>query len=181
MNRGEKKRVLEELKDNLKNVESKNLIFVNFKDVKGNEISELRKSLKSDNILYKVVKTNLLQIAVRDLGLSVDESIFKGPAAIAINDGEASILAKKFADLKDAQDNQLFDIKGGLIGNRWYSGAEVIEISKLPPRDVILGKLLYLMNSPLRRLVTVLKKPENDFVSVLSQIKDKKEQLAQSA
>jgi len=50
MNRGEKKRVLEELKDNLKNVESKNLIFVNFKDVKGNEISELRKSLKSDNI-----------------------------------------------------------------------------------------------------------------------------------
>jgi len=40
---------------------------------------------------------------------------------------------------------------------------------------------LYLMNSPLRRLVTVLKKPENDFVSVLSQIKDKKEQLAQSA
>jgi large subunit ribosomal protein L10 len=181
MNKDEKKQVLEELRNNLENVDSKNLLFVDFKSVKGNEISELRKSLKSNKIFYKVVKTNLLQIVAKELSLKVDESIFKGPVAIAINDGDASILAKKFTELKDTQDNLLFDIKGGLIGNIWYSPQEVIAISKLPPRDIIIGKLLYLMNSPLRRLVTVLKKPENDFVSVLSQIKDRKEQLAQSA
>jgi len=180
MNKAEKKRVLKELKSNLKNFENKNVIFVNFKGIKGIEISELRKSLKNENVFYRVVKTNLLQIVSKELDLSVDESIFKGPVAIIINDGDASALAKRFVGLKDAQDNPLFEIKGGLIGNRWYAGSEVIEISTLPSRDILIGKLLYLINSPLRRLVTALKKPENDFVSILNQIKDKKEQLAQS-
>ncbi len=181
MNKDEKRQVLKELKSNLENFENKNVIFVNFNKIKGNEISELRKSLKKENIFYRVVKSNLLRIVSEELDLRVDGIIFKGPVAIAINDADASVLAKKFTDLKDSQENKLFDIKGGLLGNRWYSGEEVIEISKLPPRDIIIGKLLYLMNSPLSRLVTVLKKTENDFVNVLSQIKDKKEQLAQSA
>ena len=53
-----------------------------------------------------------------------------------------------------------------------------MELSKLPPKPVIVGKLLYLFNSPIQRLVTVLSKSERDLVTVLSQIKDKKESIA---
>lgn len=181
MNKDEKQQVVNDLKKNLENFESKNLVFVDFKGIKGVQVAELRKSLKAEDIFYRVVKANLLKIVLDELKIKVDKNVFEGSVAVVANSGDISGMAKKFTELKDEQDNPIFQIKGGLIDSKWYSGVDVVAISKLPSMEVLIGKLLFLINSPLRRFVTVLKKPENDFVSVLNQIKDKKEQLAQSA
>jgi Ribosomal protein L10 len=87
-------------------------------------------------------------------------------------------LAKKFVEAKDADEKPFFEMKGGFVDGKYLNGAELVELSKLPPKPVIVGKLLYLLNSPIQRLVTVLSKPERDLVTVLNQIKDKKESIA---
>lgn len=180
MNREEKRKVIEEIKSNLQKIDKTNLLFLDFKSTKGTEIAELRKSFKEEGIFYKVIKTDFLRIASQETGVKVGENIFKGPLAIAIQSGDPSLFAKRFVTLKTSEDKPLFEVRGGFIEGKWYQGEEIIRISELPSKGVLISQLLYLIKSPLSRLVTVLKKPEADFVGILNQIGSKKEQFAQN-
>ncbi len=178
MKKEEKKVMIQEISNILKTFESISLLFVNFKKIKGKDVANLRKKFRKDGITYRVLKTDLLRIAARDTGMDIDPAVFKGHVAMAITSGEPSELAKRFVELKDSEENTMFDIKGGFVEGKWLTATQIVELSKLPPKSVLVGKLLYLVKSPISRLVTVLLKPERDFVTVLSQIKDKKEQLS---
>lgn len=180
MKREEKRKILDEIKEQLAKINSATVMFVDFKSIKANEIAALRKSFKSGEayIYYRVVKNNLLKLACKELGISVGDNVFKGNVALVISSIDSTELAKKFVEAKAADETSLFELKGGFVEGKYLSGKELIELSKLPPKPVIVGKLLYLINSPIQRLVTVLSKPERDLVTVLNQIKDKKESLA---
>ncbi|MGB9694429.1 MAG: 50S ribosomal protein L10 [Caldisericaceae bacterium] len=177
MKKEEKKVMIEEISEKLKELDSTSVLFVDFKRIKGNDIANLRKTLKKNGIVYRVVKSDLLRIAARDVKVDMDPSVFKGNVALAITKGEPNELAKTFVDLKDKDEASLFEVKGAFVEGSWLNTAQVVELSKLPPKPVLVGKLLYLINSPLSRLVTVLSKPERDLVTVLNQVKENKEQL----
>jgi large subunit ribosomal protein L10 len=177
MKKEEKKVMVEAISEKLKKLDSTSLLFLDFKKIKGKEVADLRKSLKKDGVIYRVVKTDLLRIAARNVGVEIDPSVFRGNVAMAITSREPNELAKKFVEIKDKEENSMFDVKGGFVEGKWLTSVQIVELSKLPLKPVLVGKLLYFINSPLLRLVTVLSKPERDLVTVLGQVKDKKEQL----
>ena len=47
-------------------------------------------------------------------------------------------------------------IKGGLLGRRILSAAEVEALAKLPPKEELVGKFVGLLQSPIARLMRVL-------------------------
>lgn len=178
MKKEEKKVMIEEISEKLKELNKSSVLFVDFKRIKGNDIANLRKTLKGDGVVYRVVKSDLLRIAARNVGVEIDPQVFRGNVAMAITTGEPNDLAKRFVELKDKEENTMFAVKGGFVQGNWLNAAQVSELSKLPSKEVLLGKLLYLINSPLSRLVTVLSKPERDLVNVLNKVKENKEQLS---
>jgi len=59
MRREEKRRIIDEIKEKLHEIPQTNLFFVDFKDIKGNDITNLRKDFKGSGIYYRVVKSDL--------------------------------------------------------------------------------------------------------------------------
>lgn len=178
MKREEKRKIIDEIEEKLKMIKEQSVFFIDFKNIKANDITNLRKDFKLSGIYYRVVKNDLLRIACKELGVEVPANIFVGNVALAVSSMDPTELAKKFVEAKDADEKPFFEMKGGFVDGKYLTGAELVELSKLPPKPVIVGKLLYLLNSPIQRLVTVLSKPERDLVTVLNQIKDKKESIA---
>lgn len=175
MKKEEKKIIIEEIKAKLQEVEKTSLLFVDFGKVKANKVAELRKDFRKSGVYYRVLKADLLRIAFKELGYDSDSSLFRGNVALAAFPGDATELAKKFSEIKDEEANPIFKFKGGFVEGKWYGADRVVLLSKLPPKTVLIAQLLYLVNSPLSRLVTVLSKPQRDLVTVLSQIKDNKQ------
>ena len=73
-----------------------------------------------------------------------------------------------------AKIHKTFKIKGGYYNNRILQENDILELAKIPSKNELIGKLLYLLNSPLTRLVGVLKANQRDLVNVVKQISDKK-------
>ncbi|NIA10782.1 MAG: 50S ribosomal protein L10 [Nitrospiraceae bacterium] len=179
MRKEKKKEVIEEMTAKLKG--QKNLIIVDFSGIKANDMASFRKGLKNENIFYRVVKGNLLKLAFKNAGFTLDDSIFEGPVGVAIHENEPVVLSKKFVDFKDEDDKLLFKVKTGLIDGEWVSKEDIERIAELPSKDELYSKLVYLLESPIQRLVTVLQKPTRDFVVVLDQVKNKKEEAGKAA
>ncbi len=178
MKKEEKRVVIDEIKAKLQEAEKATLLFLDFGRVKANRIAGLRKEFKASNIYYRVTKADLLRIAFKELGYEADPKLFRGSVALASFAGDATEIAKKFSEIKDEDANPVFVFKGGFVEGKWYSTEQVLSLSKLPPKSVLVGSLVYMVSSPISRLVTVLSKPERDLVMLLNQIKDKKQPQA---
>ena len=115
---------------------------------------ELRKTVRGAGGLYKVVKNTLAEKASK--GLSGEEVLkgLKGMSAVAYTSGDPVALAKALSTYAKA--NPAFTFKSGLVEGRAVNLAEIQELASLPSKEEIYSKLLYLLNAPAQRLVTVM-------------------------
>jgi len=66
-------------------------------------------------------------------------------------------LAKTVSSLKDL--GEKFKIRGGVLDGKPLTAAEINDLASLPPREVILGQLLGLLQAPATQLVRLLNEP----------------------
>ena len=82
----------------------------------------------------------------------------KGVTSIAYTTGDAVALAKVLQ--KYTKDNPTFVVKAGLLSEagqgRALTASEVDQLASLPSKEELYGKLLYLLQAPAQRVVTVL-------------------------
>jgi large subunit ribosomal protein L10 len=88
-------------------------------------------------------------------------------------------LAKVLTAFAKTNPNLVF--KAALVEGRPIAAAEIKAIAELPTREELVSKLLFLMQSPLRRLVTVLNGPIRNLAGVVSQIAEQKEKTGAGA
>jgi large subunit ribosomal protein L10 len=77
-----------------------------------------------------------------------------------------------------AKENNKLDIKKGVMGGRILELKDIEALSSLPSREVLLGKLLSVMNAVPTSVVQVLAAVPRSMVNVLQAIKDQKEKEA---
>jgi large subunit ribosomal protein L10 len=63
-----------------------------------------------------------------------------------------------------------------MVESSVLSAQECQTLADLPSREVLLGKLLFVLNAPLGRLVGALQSPLRSLASVLKQLEEKKKQ-----
>jgi len=128
--------------------DKKNLIFTNYSGIKVKDLSDLRRRLRAKNADYKVVKNNLLRIAMNQLGYSNVDQYLKGPIGITfVNDevGEVAKVLKEFA-----KEQEKFGFSAGVIDNVVYNDEQVRRIADLPSKEVLLSQTMSLINGPAR-------------------------------
>ena len=115
---------------------------------------ELRKAVRSAGGLYKVMKNTLAEKASE--GLAGEEVLkgLKGMSALAYTSSDPVALAKALSAY--AKTHPAFTFKSGLVEGRAVNLGEIQELASLPSKEEIYSKLLYLLNAPAQRLVTVL-------------------------
>jgi large subunit ribosomal protein L10 len=172
MNRTEKAAAVEELGRDL--ATSPNAVLFGFAGLKVPEVTELRRQVRGTRSRYVVVKNTLALRATRGTPLESLAEHFVGPTAVAFNDQDPVALARVLTTFAKANPNLVF--KAAVIEGRPVPAAEIRTIAELPSREELVAKLLFLMQSPLRRLVTVLNGPVRNLASVMSQIAEQRSQ-----
>jgi len=128
---------------------------------------ELRKAIRAAGGKYPVVKNKLA--AVSSQGTQVEAALkgLKGVNSVAFTEGDPVELAKAFA--KWASDNAEFQFKLGIVDGKLLAVEEIKELAKMPGKQELFAKLLFLINAPAQRLATVINATGHDLAVVLGQ------------
>ena len=171
MNRDDKARFVSEFTEGIG--QATNAFLIDFKGITVPQVTELRKQVRETGSDYVVVKNTLALIAVKDSPLVALKDQFTGMTAVAYNTTDAVALAKALT--RFAKDVPTVQFKGALLNGQVVPAAEIQNIANLPTREELVSKLLYLMQSPIRGLVTVLQANIRNVAVVLDQIAKQKE------
>ena len=167
----EKQQIVEDLRDRF----SKSVIIVvtDYKGLDVGAMNDLRRRLRAEEIEYRVVKNSLLTRAATDNDGGLIKDFFKGPSAVALSYDDPIAPAKVLAQF--AKENDKLEIKVGVMNGKVLDATAIIALSKLPPKEVLLGQFVATLNAVPTSFVRTIAEVPRSFVSVLAAIKDQKE------
>jgi large subunit ribosomal protein L10 len=128
---------------------------------------ELRKVVRSAGGRYRVLKNKLAARASQ--GTKVEQALqgLKGVSSVAYTSGDPVALAKALSTWM--QENAEFTFKLGIVDGQLITVEEVKRLATMPSKEEIFSKLLYLINAPAQRLVTVMNAAGRDLAVVINQ------------
>jgi large subunit ribosomal protein L10 len=168
-----KQAVVSELESRLKRANA--LFLAEYSGMKVAQITRLRRELERVGGEFKVAKNTLLKIAADGTDAAAILDQFVGPNAVICSYKDPVGIAKLLAGL--AKEMPLLKVKSGILGKQKLGLEDITRLSTLPSREVLLAKLLGLMQAPPQRMVGVLAANINKLVWTLSAIKSKKEAM----
>ncbi len=128
---------------------------------------ELRRTVRQAGGRYRVVKNKLAARAAQGTKIEAALQGLKGVSSVAYTSGDPVALAKALSTW--VQDNAEFTFKLGIVDGKLINVEEVKALATMPGREEIFAKLLFLINSPAQRLVTVLNAAGRDLAVVINQ------------
>jgi large subunit ribosomal protein L10 len=128
---------------------------------------ELRKVVRGAGGRYRVLKNKLAARASK--GTKVEQALqgLKGVSSVAYTSGDPVALAKALSTWM--QENAEFTFKLGIVDGQVITVEEVKRLATMPSKEEIFSKLLYLINAPAQRLVTVMNAAGRDLAVVINQ------------
>lgn len=165
-----KKELIKEITEDVKN--STSTVILGFTKLEYADVTPLRKNLRDKGIKMTVSKKTLMKRAFGEAGIVGDVPAMEGQIALAFGN-DPVVPAKSVAEAEKKLKNKVF-ILGGIFEGKFLSKQEMIALSKVPGREVLLSQLLNVMNSPIQGFVSTLNAVTRDFVNVLDQVAKKK-------
>lgn len=169
--RSEKKETVQTYQDGL--ATAPHAFLVGFKGITVPQVTDLRDRVREHGGQYEVVKNTLALIAIKDQPMGDLSDHFTGPTAVAYTGEDVVGLAKALTEFR--KEVPAIEFKAGLVDGKAVSTDELEDIAKMPSREELMAKLLFLLQSPVTRFARVLNALTRDFVVVLNQIAEKKE------
>jgi len=170
MKRHEKAAKVEQVTDKI--ALSKAVYLADFTGLTVEKVSLLRRQMRKAGIHVEVVKNTLLRLAVAKSGYETLLPHLHGPTAVLLPMQEEIAPAKILEAF--IKEHKLPSVRIACISGKIYGEDDIKQLAKLPPRDVLLGQLLRVLQGPLTQFVGVLNAPLRDLVGVLDQVSKKK-------
>jgi large subunit ribosomal protein L10 len=150
------------------------LFLTEYSGMKVAQISKLRRELDGAGGELKVAKNTLLtKASVGTQAESISE-YFTGPNAMIYSYKDPVGVAKVLAGV--AKEMPKLKVKLGLLGSQYLTPADVVNLATIPPKDVLVAKLLGLMKGMPQRLVGTLSANLMQLMWTLNAIKTQKEE-----
>lgn len=166
MNRAEKQQTVDSLGEQFRSIDSAFLI--DYKGLKVVDATELRRKIREIDGCYVVVKNTLAMLAAKETKLEQLKPYFEGPTAVAYHRKDIVGLAKVLTEIRRGNPNFIF--KAALVEGKVVPASEIQVIASMPSREAMLGRLVFLLKAPLRKLHTVLTAPVRNLNLVLKQV-----------
>jgi large subunit ribosomal protein L10 len=154
LNRDQKAAVIDEVAAQIS--ESEAVFAVDYRGISVPQAAELRTKLRDADASFRVVKNTLTLRAADKAGADALKELLEGPTAMTFVRGDAAAAAKALSDFRRASGGTLLEFKGGWMNGAPLGAPEIEAIAKLPSRDVLYGRLVGMVASPLTGLVTSL-------------------------
>ncbi len=118
------------------------------------DLQGLRSQLRPTDASIRVVKNSLAAIAADNVGLGGLRSSLTGPTAIVTAGSDPVAPSKVISDF--ARVSRILQIKLAVLEGQVIPAEEIENLASLPPREVLLGRVVGGIQSPLAGLVGVL-------------------------
>jgi large subunit ribosomal protein L10 len=152
LNRDQKAAVIEEMTTQLRDADA--VYAVDYRGTSVPQAAELRTKLRDADTRFRVVKNTLTERAADQAGAEALKQYLEGPTALVFVNGDAAVAAKTLADFR--RTSGLLAFKGGWMNGDVLSPEQIDAIAKLPSRDVLYGRLVGMVASPLTGLASAM-------------------------
>ena len=165
----QKREVIEGISNKMK--AAKGMVFADYRGLTVEQDTELRNALRKAGVEYKVVKNTLTRFAAKENGLEGLDTYLNGPTAMA-SSADAVAPAKVLSEFAKKYDK--LEIKVGVVEGKVIDVNGVKALAELPPREVLIARVLGGFNAPLSGLVNVLNGNIRGLVVALNAIAEQK-------
>ncbi len=153
MRRDQKAAVIEEMVANIEGAEA--IFAVDYRGMTVAQAADLRTRLRDADARFSVVKNTLTERAADQAGADGLKPYLSGPTAMTFVNGDAALAAKTLSDFRRITGG-LVVFKGGWMNGQALTPDQVDAIAKLPSRDVLYGRLVGMVASPLTGLASAM-------------------------
>jgi large subunit ribosomal protein L10 len=129
---------------------AKSAVYVKFKGLSVADTSTLRGQLFSENTHYTVVKKTLWKRATDAVKIEGEAPVTGEELAVVY--GEDLLTPARLSYEFSKAHKGTFTILGGIFDGSFKSQSEMLAIATIPPREVLLSQLAYLLKSPMQKL-----------------------------
>jgi len=133
---------------------AKSAVVVDYRGLTVEQDTNLRKQLREAGVSYKVYKNTMIRFAAKGTEFEALEPHLEGPTALAVSKEDATAPARILAAFAKTAD--ALELKGGVVEGTYYDQKGIQLIATIPSREVLLGKLLGSIQSPITNFARVL-------------------------
>lgn len=148
-----KQPVVQEISDRIDGAQG--LVLVDHRGLTVQQDTELRRQLREAGVFYKVYKNTMMNFAFKGTAFEGLSDLLNGPSAIAVSKDDATAPARIICEF--AKNAKNLEVKGGVVEGRVIDVKGVEEVSQIPSREILLGRLLGSMQSPVANFARVIK------------------------
>ncbi|WP_125153911.1 50S ribosomal protein L10 [Clostridium rectalis] len=151
-NRQIKEAKVAEIKEKMEKAQG--IILAQYQGLTVEEDTELRTKLREAGVEYKVYKNTLSILAAKELGYVGLEEFLTGPISIAFGYDDPTAPARVLNDF--AKNHKKLELKGGIVQGELFDAEKTKQLAAIPPKDVLIAKLLGSFKAPLSNLAYLL-------------------------
>ena len=129
-------------------------VLVDYRGLTVEQDTILRKKLREAGVTYKVYKNTLIRRAAKGTAFEALDPHLEGPTALAVSKEDATAPARVLADFAKTAD--ALELKAGVVEGTYYDQAGIQVIATIPSREILLGKLLGSIQSPIANFARVI-------------------------
>jgi large subunit ribosomal protein L10 len=169
--RSDKEKQLQQLHEVLGRVST--VILSTFQGITVEQDTKLRRAVEAAGGDYQVVKNTVAAKAGEGTPAEPMLKNLQGTNSIAWTSSDPVALAKVLT--KVAKDVPAFQFRAGLVEGRVISIQEIQQLAQMPSKEELIGKIMFLLNSPAQRIASALKAlPRNMTVVMNEAVKENK-------
>ncbi|MBW8381466.1 MAG: 50S ribosomal protein L10, partial [Youngiibacter sp.] len=133
---------------------AKSVVLVTYQGITVEQDTALRKKLRESGIDYKVYKNTLVARAAKSLNIEGLDPYLEGPVSIAFGYENETLAAKLLSDF--AKESKKLELKAAYVDGSVLDADGVKMLATIPSKEILIGKFLGSIKSPLSNLVYML-------------------------
>lgn len=149
---------------------AKSVVIVDYRGINVADASAMREKMREAGCEYHVYKNRIFKLALNNCGIHDFDDKLEGTLAVAFSfnsEIDAAKILKEFAGKTSLQ------LKFGLLGKNYVDEAGIKELADLPSKEVLVAKLLGMLNAPMTQLCSVLNGPVRGLTVALNAVATK--------
>jgi len=129
-------------------------VLIDYRGLTVAQDTELRNKFREAGVTYTVIKNTLTRFAAKEVGFDELDGILHGPTSLATSETDVIAPAKIIAEF--AKTHPVVEIKAGFVEGKIVSVDEVKALAAIPPKDVLLARLIGSLMGPITGLAVAL-------------------------
>jgi large subunit ribosomal protein L10 len=170
VNRDQKAAAVDEIAAQIQASEA--VLAVDYRGISVPQAAQLRERLTEAGASFRIVKNTLTIRAADKAGAEELKELLEGPTAFTFvtEGGDIALAAKALSQFR--REHQVLEPKGGRMNGEPITVEQILELARLPARDVLHGQLVGVIASPITGLVRGLNQLIAGFAQQLQQLVD---------